>query len=137
MAGRTMVVLLTGMDWEPSPVAGPTTKHKGEPRRRTTLASKQGGIVGLALVNGLQRRRFDSDESARPRISEVSTYAAKTAQKPSKEPKEPLRVTRAQAHEIWAHASLEAIKKLPQAVTRLELKEGDTAKQWRQCETCI
>ena len=81
---------------------------------------------------------FDSDESARPDTAALMAYAARSAHlKPSKEPKANLQITRAQAHEIWAHASPDAIKKLPQAVTSIELVDGGSTKQWRKCETCI
>ncbi|KAF2726809.1 hypothetical protein EJ04DRAFT_408345, partial [Polyplosphaeria fusca] len=76
---------------------------------------------------------FDSCSGDRPSTEEVAAFAVRR----SEAQRQSLRVSREDAHRIFAHASPEAIKHLPEAVEGLELVPGTGSPTGRQCPTCI
>ena len=48
-----------------------------------------------------------------------------------------LEVTAKEAHQIWGHPNVKAVKKLQQAINGVKLKDGLAAPKWDECVTCI
>ncbi|KAF2729869.1 hypothetical protein EJ04DRAFT_410594, partial [Polyplosphaeria fusca] len=78
---------------------------------------------------------FDSCPGDRPSTDEVAAFAVRMRR--SEAQRQRLRVSKEDAHRIFAHASPEAIKHLPEAVEGLELVLGTSSPSGRQCPTCI
>jgi hypothetical protein len=74
---------------------------------------------------------IDAEENDRP---ELNTFAV---QKTSQKPRPAIVATANEAHQLWGHASKQAIDHLPESVTGFELAGDDKAPKWKDCDVCI
>jgi hypothetical protein len=74
---------------------------------------------------------IDAEENDRP---ELKTFAV---QKTSQKPRPAIVATANEAHQLWGHASKQAIDHLPESVTGFELARDDKAPKWKDCDVCI
>ena len=84
---------------------------------------------------------IDDDENRRPDLKQHVTMAAQTGRihpsRSSRDPKPALQVTPMEAHYIWAHPGQDTIAHLPDAITGLQLKAGEAAPAWGNCQPCV
>ena len=85
----------------------------------------------------------DAKENDRPELDSFMTFATqshqlqKTSQKTSQRPRPAIIATASEAHQMWGHASKQAIDHLPESVTGFELVGDHKAPKWKDCEVCI
>ncbi|KAI1514543.1 TPR-10 multi-domain protein [Pyrenophora tritici-repentis] len=81
---------------------------------------------------------IDAEENDRPELSTLSTFAARfQPQRTSQKPRPAIVATANEAHQLWGHASKQAIDHLPESVTGFELVGDNKAPKWKDCDVCI
>ncbi|KAG9375724.1 hypothetical protein A1F94_013673 [Pyrenophora tritici-repentis] len=78
---------------------------------------------------------IDAEENDRPELSTLSTFAARfQPQRTSQKPRPAIVATANEAHQLWGHASKQAIDHLPESVTGFELVGDNKAPKWKDCD---
>ena len=85
---------------------------------------------------------LDAEENDRPSLQTLHFVNAveksrKQMARPSYAERPSLEVTAKEAHQIWGHPNVKAVKKLEQAINGVKLKDGPAALKWDECITCI
>jgi hypothetical protein len=79
---------------------------------------------------------IDADDNDRPTLSSFATDLRR-AYKASREDRRPITASHAEAHELFAHASKEAIDHLNENVRGIALESDARAPRLQECDTCI
>ncbi|PZD26114.1 hypothetical protein A1F97_10938, partial [Pyrenophora tritici-repentis] len=79
---------------------------------------------------------IDADDNDRPTLSSFAT-ALRRSYKTSREDRRPIAASHVEAHEIFAHASKEAIDHLNENVRGIALEPDARAPRLQECDTCI
>ncbi|KAI1592992.1 hypothetical protein PtrCC142_011471, partial [Pyrenophora tritici-repentis] len=79
---------------------------------------------------------IDADDNDRPTLSSFAT-ALRRAYKASREDRRPITASHVEAHELFAHASKEAIDHLNENVRGIALESDARAPRLQECDTCI
>ena len=79
---------------------------------------------------------IDAEDNDRPTLSSFAT-ALRRSYKASREDRRPITASQVEAHELFAHASKEAMDHINENVRGIALAPDTRAPRLRECDTCI